>query len=78
MFRTMGPLQSELRLEIRSDEALTLETSALKVFHGGNSTKGLITDLGTFVKRNKTQLRDYMTTGLAQLSCNREVEFCCV
>ena len=41
------------------------------------SCKGLITwaglvsvcrDLGTFVKRNKTQLRDYMTTGPARLA----------
>ena len=40
-------------------------------------SKGLITcaglvsvcrDLGTFVKRNKTQLRDYMTTGPARLA----------
>ena len=41
MFRRMGPLQSELRLEIRSDEALTLEKSALLIFHGGNSIRFL-------------------------------------
>ena len=29
----------------------------------GHHTMSFCRDLGTFVKRNKTQLRDYMTTG---------------
>ena len=36
--------------------------------------RGLVSvfrDLGTFVKRNKNQLRDNMTTGLARFSAHR-------